>query len=310
MLQTSRSQPGRHPFLTTGKPQAEGKIAVPGGNVWYRIAGPDAPGVPLLVLHGGPGAGHDYLESLQALADERPVVFYDQLGCGRSDIPEDESLWRVPRFVDEVAAVRGALSLERVHLLGQSWGGWLAIEYMLTRPDGIVSLTLANTSASVDEFLAEALRMVSELPAETRATIERCEAEGTTESPEYLAACMAFYQRHLCRLPEWPPEMLRTMANIQATPVYGCMWGPSEFTLTGNLAGWDRRRRLSEIAAPALIISGKYDEMGPSCQETLRQGVPGSRLHIFENSSHSPHVEEPEAFFPVLRGFLSVAESR
>src|SRR3970040_1419292 len=110
--------------MTTSTAQTEGKINVPGGNIWYRIGGADAPGVPLLVPHGGPAAGHDYLEHLQPLADERPVVFYDQLGCGRSDIPDDTSLWRVDRFVEEVAAVRSALSLDRIHLLGQSWGGW------------------------------------------------------------------------------------------------------------------------------------------------------------------------------------------
>ena len=295
--------------MTRGRTETEGKIPVPGGNVWYRIAGADSPGTPLLVLHGGPGAGHDYLEPLQALADERPVIFYDQLGCGRSDIPDDASLWRVDRFVEEVAVVRKALGLDRIHLLGQSWGGWLAIEYMLTKPAGIVSLTLANTSAGVDEFVAEALRMVSELPAETRATIERCEAQGKTESGEYLAACMAFYQRHLCRLSEWPPEMLRSMANVQSSPVYGFMWGPSEFTLTGNLAGWDRRNRLAEITSPTLIISGRFDEMGPSCQETLHNGIRGSQLNIFDNSSHSPHAEEPDAFFPVLRDFLARAEA-
>ena len=292
----------------TASKGAEGRIAVPGGNVWYCIAGPDTPGVPVLVLHGGPGAGHDYLEALAALADERPVVLYDQLGCGRSDIPEDESLWRIERFVEEVASVREALKLDRIHLLGQSWGGWLAIEYMLTRPSGVVSLTLANTSADVDEFLSEALRMVAELPEEARATIERCEAEGNTESGEYVAACMAFYQRHLCRLGEWPPEMLRTMANLQASPVYAHMWGPSEFTLTGNLAGWDRRDRLSEISAPTLIISGRYDEMGPSCQQTLHSGIRGSQLRIFENSSHVPHAEEPDAYFAALREFLGGAE--
>jgi proline-specific peptidase len=296
-------------LMTTSSIQAEGRIAVPGGNVWYRVAGATAPGAPLLVLHGGPGAGHDYLEPLQALADKRPVVFYDQLGCGRSDIPDDESLWQFGRFVEEVAAVRRALDLDRVHLLGQSWGGWLAIEYMLTGPSGVLSLTLANTSASVDEFVAEALRMVSELPPETRATIKRCEAEGDTQSGDYLAACMAFYQRHLCRLPEWPPETLRSMANVQASPVYRFMWGPSEFTLTGNLAGWDRSDRLAEITTPTLILSGRYDEMGPACQTTLHKGIPGSRLHVFENSSHSPHVEQPDAFFPVLRGFLREAEA-
>ena len=294
--------------MTTSSVQTEGMAPVPGGRVWYRIAGAGKAGAPLLLLHGGPGAGHDYLEPLESLAAERPVVFYDQLGCGRSDIPDDASLWRFPRFVDEVASVREALGLDRIHLLGQSWGGWLAIEYVLTKPAGIVSLTLANTSASVDEFVSGALRMVSGLPAQTRATIERCKKDGNTESGEYLAACMAFYERHLCRLPQWPPEMLRSMANIQTTPVYSAMWDPSEFTLAGNLAGWDRSGRLSEIDLPTLIISGRYDEMGPSCQETLRQGIRGSRLHIFENSSHSPQTEEPDAYFALVREFLREAE--
>src|SRR6266581_3045387 len=158
----------------------EGQVQAPGGRVWYLISGADAPGAPLLVLHGGPGAGHDYLEPITALAADRPVVMYDQLGCGRSEIPDDTSLWRVERFVDEVAVVRRQLALDRVHLLGQSWGGWLAIEYMLAQPAAIVSLTLANTSASVEDFIADAGRMVAQLPADVRGTIARCEAEGAT----------------------------------------------------------------------------------------------------------------------------------
>ena len=287
----------------------EGYLEAPGGRVWYRIAGADADGIPLLLLHGGPGAGHDYLESLEKLTDQRPVVFYDQLGCGRSDIPDDVSLWQMERFVREVDAVREGLGLERIHLLGQSWGGFLAIEYMLGKPRGIVSLTLASTSASVDEFLREARRLLSELPVEARETIERCEAEGKTDTPEYLAATMAFYQRHLCRMDPWPPAMMRSMGNVMASPVYGTMWGPSEFTLTGNLEGWDRTARLSEITAPTLITAGRYDEMGASCQETLRKGIPNSELRIFENSSHSAHAEEPEAYLATVREFLARVET-
>jgi len=287
----------------------EGTIAVTGGDVWYRIVGVDSPSVPLLVLHGGPGAGHDYLEPLGALGDERPVVFYDQLGCGRSDIPDDESLWRVDRFVDEVAAVRQSLGLDRVHVLGQSWGGWLAIEYMLSRPAGVVSLVLANTSASTAEFVAEARRLVPELPADARDAIERCEAAGTTDTPEYEAAMMAFYQRHLCRLPDWPDYMMRSMGNVAASPVYRVMNGPSEWLILGVLKDWDRSGRLAEIRAPTLVLGGRYDEMGLASQETLRKGIAGSELHIFENSSHTPHAEEPEAYARALRGFLTGAES-
>src|SRR5688500_18581791 len=129
----------------------EGTISVDGYKVWYRTVGDG--GIPLLTLHGGPGAGHDYLEPLEGLADERAVVFYDQLGCGKSDQPDDTSLWRIERFASEIDTVRDALGLERIHLLGHSWGGWLAIEYMLTQPKGVVSLILGSTSASTREFV-------------------------------------------------------------------------------------------------------------------------------------------------------------
>ena len=286
----------------------EGHLQAPGGRVWYKIVSVEAPGLPLLVLHGGPGAGHDYLEPLTALAGDRPVVLYDQLGCGKSEIPDDASLWHAERFVEELGAVRRQLGLERAHLLGQSWGGWLAIEYMLSKPAGVVSLTLANTSASVDDFIADASEMKAELPAEVRETIERCEAEGTTDSPEYQAACMAFYQRHLCRLAAWPPEMLRSMANVTSSPVYGTMWGPSEFTVTGTLKGWDRSSRLSEFTVPTLILSGAYDEMGPRSQETLRRGIPHAQYALFKESSHTPQFEEPDLYIATLRDFLAQAE--
>jgi proline-specific peptidase len=288
--------------------QKEGFVAVPGGNVWYRIAG-GGPGVPLLILHGGPGAGHDYLEPLAALGDGRPVIFYDQLGCGKSDIPDDTSLWTVERFAQEVQAVRDALGVERVHLLGQSWGGWLAIEYMLGKPAGVLGLALANTSASAAGFEREARGLIAGLPNDIRETIERCETSGEVEDPAYQAATMAFYQKHVCRLPEWPEAITRTVANIAATPVYGQMWGASEFTMTGTLAGWDRSGRLGEIDAPTLVLAGRYDEAQPPLAEELRDGIPGAELVIFENSSHMPHWEEAERYQQVVRDFLRRTEA-
>ncbi|MDX2093225.1 MAG: alpha/beta fold hydrolase, partial [Kofleriaceae bacterium] len=129
----------------------QGYIPVDGHRVWYRRVG--SGGIPLLLLHGGPGAGHDYLEPLEGLARDREVIFFDQLGCGRSDQPADRSLWRIERFVREIDTVRAALGLDRIHLLGQSWGGWLGIEYLLSQPRGIVSATLASTSASIPQFV-------------------------------------------------------------------------------------------------------------------------------------------------------------
>jgi proline-specific peptidase len=283
--------------------EREGLLDVPGGRVWYRIAG-DGPGVPLLLLHGGPGAGHDYLEPLGALGDERPVVFYDQLGCGKSDIPDDTSLWRIDRFVEEVDAVRTGLGLERIHLLGQSWGGFLAIEYMIGKPEGIVSLTLASTSPSSRSFIEGVMGLVQQLPEDARKTIERCEAEGTTDSPEYQAACMVFYQAHLCRMQPWPDAMLRSMANVFASPVYPLMWGAAEFACTGNLGSWNREDRIAEIDAPTLITVGRFDEMAVPIAEMMRANIPNAELAIFENSSHSAHAEEAELFAQTLRDFF------
>ena len=145
----------------------EGYVKVPGGQVWYKVVG-SGEGAPLLMLHGGPGGGHDYLEPFETLASERSVVFFDQLGCGKSEKPDDVSLWRIERYVDEVAAVREALGLKRVHLLGHSWGGWLAIEYMLGKPAGVVSLILGSTSASLWQYAEEAARLKAMLPARCR----------------------------------------------------------------------------------------------------------------------------------------------
>jgi proline iminopeptidase len=286
--------------LTT---QREGKVQVPGGNVWYKIEG-DGPGVPLLLLHGGPGAGHDYLEPMAALGNDRPVVFYDQLGCGKSDKPDDISLWQIKRFVDEVSAVRTALGLQRVHLLGQSWGGWLAIEYLLGKHSGVASVTLSNTSASALGFEEGAKSRVASLPEDVRQTIERCEADGTTNSPEYTMASFAFMQAHVCRIQPWPDYLMRTGANVETTPTYAHMWGPSEFTMTGNLSTWDRSNRLGEIDVPTLVISGPYDEAAPELAEELHAGIRGSEKVMIDETSHTPWIENTDAFFPVLRDFL------
>jgi proline-specific peptidase len=286
----------------------EGKIDVDGYQVWYRRVGEG--GIPLLTLHGGPGAGHDYLEPLEALARDRPVVFYDQLGCGRSDQPDDPSLWRIERFVSEVDRVRHALGLEQVHLLGQSWGGWLAIEYMLSRPRGVVSLILASTSASIPQFVAEARRLKSELPLRIYQTLERYESVGDYAHPDYEQAVFEFYKRHLCRLDPWPDPLLRSVENVNGSAVYETMNGPNEFTVVGNLKDWDRTDRLGEIVVPTLITVGRYDELTPACARTMHRGIPDARLVIFEESAHLAHLEESDAYLQVVADFLAGVEIR
>jgi proline-specific peptidase len=178
----------------------EGTINFRGYRVWYAVIGEkeELPGkLPMLCLHGGPGACHDYLESLAAMAKfGRRVIFYDQLRCGNSDQPDNPSLWTVPLFVEEVGVVRRALGLTRMHLLGQSWGGMLAMEYALTRPVGMASLTIASSPASMIQWVAEANRLRDSLPTDVQATLQRHEAAGTTASSDYQSAMMVFYRRH------------------------------------------------------------------------------------------------------------------
>lgn len=288
----------------------EGFIDVDGGRVWYaREARAD--GAPLFLLHGGPGAASYYIEPLAAaLADHRPTVVYDQLGCGRSEKPDDPSLWTLDRAVREVDQVREALGLDRCHLLGQSWGGWLSIEYMCRGARGIVGLVLASTSASIHQFTSEARRLIDQLPEPARTTLVELGARGEYDAPEYGEAVMEFYRRHLCRLDPWPEAMRRSAAELEGNQVYLTMNGPTEFDVIGTLRTWDRTPDLGRIAVPTLVTCGRYDEITPACSETIRDGIPDARMVVFERSAHCAHLEEPELYARVVEEFLREVEAR
>jgi L-proline amide hydrolase len=295
-------------------PIQEGFVPFRGYRTWYRIAGDlaNAPAgtFPLLLLHGGPGACHDYLESLQPFAATgRPVIFYDQLGCGNSDRPDDPSLWTIDLFLDELRTVRKALGLNRTHLLGQSWGGMLGIEYALTQPEGVVSLTLASSPISMPLWVDEANRLREDLPPAVQATLLAHEAAGTTSDPAYEEAMAVFYAHHVCRVVPNPDSVANSWAKL-GRQVYETMNGPSEFHVIGTLKEWDIRDRLPEIAIPTLITSGRYDECTPMQAEITNSAIPGSEWVLFEESSHMPHVEEPERYMEVLDDFLGRVEAR
>jgi proline-specific peptidase len=283
----------------------EGYLPIGPYRLWYRSVGGDQESVPpLLILHGGPGVPHDYLQNLAALASpQRRVIFYDQLGCGRSDCPDDLSLWRVDRFVEEVGHVRAGLGLDRVHLLGQSWGGLLAQSYLLTQPGGVSSLILANSLSSLPLWVAEANRLRADLPPEIQETLLRHEAAGTTDSAEYQEALLPFYRRHVIRVEPWPDFVRRSFETISVA-VYGTMNGPSEFHVIGNLRDYDITDRLGEIAVPTLIISGRYDESTPAINEVMHRGIRNSEWVLLEDSSHLAHVEEPEKYLRIVSAWL------
>ncbi len=288
----------------------EGYVNTQGGKVWYRIAGEEHTGpIPLLLLHGGPGFTSEYLDSLEALADERPVVRYDQLGCGRSDRPADPSLWNVARFVQEVADVRRELRLDRVHILGQSWGSMLAVDYMLTAPEGVASLVIASPPLSIPRWVDDTQKLLDQLPAEIRQTLEWHEREGFTSCPEYQAAVLEIYRHHLCRMRPWPLALERALATA-GFDVYNAMWGPSEFNVTGCLAGYDRTGRLAEMRVPTLFTCGRYDEATPDATAWYQSFIPGSRMVVFEESAHLSHLEEADRYNALMREFLASAEAQ
>ena len=283
----------------------EGTIAVPGGQVWYQILNPDLPATPLLCLHGGPGMAHDYLEPLAGLAAGRPVIFYDQLGCGRSDRPADPALWTVDRFVDELAAVRAALNLTRLHVFGNSWGGWLALQYTLDRNPRLDSLILSSSPASVPRWISDCADLRAALDEDVRDVLARHEASGYFACPEYQWAITQFYRRHLCRVDPWPDCLERTFAGMGAD-VYETMWGPSEFgPVTGRLRNWDVTDRLGEIRVPTLVTGGRHDEARPAHLAILAERIAHAELVIFENSSHTAFIEEQASYLSAVDGFLA-----
>lgn len=289
--------------------EEEGFVPVGEYRVWYRSVGGGAEheNIPLLTLHGGPGIPHDYISDMAALAsDTRRVIFYDQLGCGRSDQPHNPALWTIERTVAEIGIVRAALGLDRVHLWGQSFGGLFAIEYALRQPQGLVSLILASSTSSIPLWIAEANRLREELPPEVQATLLAHERAGTIDDPEYLRATQVFYDRHVIRLKPIPEHVQRAMD--QAGEVYLTMNGPTEFLVIGTIKDWDRTDRLSEIHVPTLITSGRYDESTPVLNEVLHNGIAGSQWVLFEHSSHMAHVEERELYLSTVKAFLEGVE--
>jgi len=265
----------------------EGRIPFHGFETWYRDVGAED-SVPLLCLHGGPGSTHNYFEPLEQL--DRRVVFYDQLGCGGSSRPDEPELWTLELFLDELQTVRDALGLQQIHLLGTSWGSMLALDYVLGKADGLVSLTLNAPPTAAKAWAAEAARL--------RAPLNEDEAVAELE----------FYRLHVCRLDPLPECVERGIAG-KTKQAYETIWGRQEWAPTGLLQDWDIRPRLGDIDLPTLITSGRYDMCTPELAEEAQRLIPGSERVLFEESSHTAFVEEPERFRAVLADFLLRAEA-
>lgn len=276
------------------------------GKIWYtKVLG--GPGTPVLVLHGGPGTPHDYLENLSALSKDRTVVFYDQLGCGQSDRPNVPSLWQIERFVDELESVRQALKLSELHLFGSSWGTMLAVDYVLKHPGFAKSLVLASPCLSARRWQEDTKKLAASMGPEWNRRRELHEKAGTTSSKEYMELNFAFYENFICRLKPMPGALQRSFKNVGAN-VYRTMWGASEFFMTGNLKNYDRTEDLKNIRLPVLFTCGRFDEATPDSTLFYASKMPNANAVIFENSAHLPHLEEPETYLKTLASFLQSVE--
>ena len=291
-------------------PTREGMADFRGWQTWYRVTGDlRAAKPPLMTLHGGPGAAHNYLDRFSRLADTgRAVIHYDQLGIGRSTHLREKGkdFWQVQLFVDELDNLLAHLGIAgRYHLLGQSWGGMLAAEHAVRQPAGLRALVIANSPASMALWVQEANRLRAALPPEVQATLLRHEAAGTTDSDEYNDAVRVFYDRHLCRVP-WPEELQASFDAITADPtVYHTMNGPSEFHVIGTIRDWSIIDRLDRIRAATLLISGRHDEATPAVVQPFADRIKDVRWRVFENSSHVPHIEETEACLRAVAEFIA-----
>lgn len=288
---------------------SEGKIAVEGGNVAWRRFG-DGPKTPLLCLHGGPGVASDYLDPLGGLGDERAVYIYDQLGCGRSDRPTDPKLWTIERFVAELATVRKELGLSEVHLLGQSWGTMLAVEYLLRNGEaGVKSAVLAGPVMSVSRYAKDTKEMLKELSPEQRKAVADAEKSGKFDAPGYLAANDAFSAKHLARspTPETAPLLEKSMAGINQD-IYVLMNGPSEFSTLGTLKSYEHVADLKKLSLPILFLSGEFDTATPAAAKDYAAAAQHGEAVTIAGAAHLTTIDQPQATNEAVRAFLHKVE--
>ena len=286
--------------------EREGYVDVKGGKIWYKIIG-EGNGVPLLILHGGPGSRScSMIPGFSLLGNERPIIFYDQLGSGNSERPTDTSLWKTERFVDEIDHLRTSLNLKELHILGHSCGSTFLIEYMISKkPEGIKSVIFSSPMISTPDWIADAKILLSQMPIELQDTIHKYETLENYKAPEYLAAVDSFYSRHLSRK-SWPYIPNVECENVPDfnEHIYNYMWGPTEFTATGTLIDFDRTTDLDKIEEPILFVTGEYDEARPETMYKYQKMSKNASVEIIDNAAHMTMIDQPEKMAEAVGSFL------
>lgn len=284
----------------------EGRLAVPGGAIWYTVSG-GGTGTPLVLLHGGPGFPSYYLKPFEDLGDDRQVIRYDQLGAGKSGTTTDTTLFTIPHFVAELDSLRAHLGVRRWDVLGHSWGSILAVEYYRAHPDRVRALVLASPVMDIPAFEARARSLVATLSDSAQRAIAAAEASGDYASAGYQAAMNEFYSLYVWRHPQ-QPDLDSALSQFNQA-IYTYMQGPSEFTITGTLKDWTALPWLPSIAVPTLFTVGEFDEVGPALVREQAALVPGSRYELLAGSAHLTPWDAREANIQVVRAFLREVDS-
>jgi proline iminopeptidase len=282
-------------------------------NVWTKRFG-NNPRMRLLLLHGGPGATHEYFECFESFLPIEGIefIYYDQLGSAYSDQPKDTDLWEVDRFVDELEQVRQALGLNKDNffLLGHSWGGILATEYALKYQDRLKGLVISNMMASCPEYDAYAANVLAkQMDPAVLEEIRSLEAQGEFQNPRYMELLVPnYYQKHICRLAEWPDPVKRAFAKINQE-VYVTMQGPSEFGISGRLENWDRKADLKNLAVPTLVIGSRYDTMDPEHMKWMATQVQNGSYLYCPNGSHMCMYDDQDTYVSGLIAFIKMIDA-
>ena len=290
----------------------EGYIPYLGYQTYYRIAGePDSRKTPLLLLHGGPGSTHNYFEVLDHVAEEdgRQIISYDQIGCGLSYVDGHPELWKMETWIGELKAVREALGLSEVILLGQSWGGMLALEYVCRHPhEGVRGIVLSSTLPASSLWAREQARMIRQLPSEMQEAIRKAVESGDFTDPAYKEAEDRYMELHCAgKFGPDAPECL-TREKRPGEEAYVTAWGPNEFTPTGTLKDFDVTDLLGTVDVPALVMSGGNDLCTPYIAKTMYDRIPGARWELFPDARHMCYVEDHDRYVEVLKEWMNGLE--
>ncbi|MBN23035.1 MAG: proline iminopeptidase [Bdellovibrionaceae bacterium] len=285
----------------------DGYIQVKGGKIYWKSVG-EGDKTPILVLHGGPGFSHKPLvSSFEKISRSRRVYFYDQLGSGKSDRPNDLGLWTIDRFVEEIITIRNELELNQIILWGGSWGTMLGVDYLLTQPEGVLGVILSNPCLSAKMWKLDADRLRKKLPEKVQEVLREHESCGTTDSKEYEEAMWEYLKRFACLIDPIPQEILDEFTDANQI-IYNYMWGPSEFFPTGTLRDYDRTKGLYKIKHPTLFICGREDEATPESTEFYANQMPNAEFKVIENASHMAMLEKPEKYSELIENFLNQIE--